>query len=139
LGRNSFAKPGCARQFGGVTQPLALIYYQKLLPGSTLANRLRDLNYRVHVAGKPQELASVSGADGPMFLLVDVNLGSGELCQITQNIRQDPKTSHLPILAFAEDESVQAQVLAAGATVAASDVAVVTHLEELLERLLRID
>lgn len=74
-----------------------------------------------------------------MFLLVDANLGSEELCQIIQSIRADSKTSHLPVLAFAEDESVQAQMLAAGATVAASDIAVGTHLEQLLEQLLRID
>jgi hypothetical protein len=30
-----------------MTQPLALVYYEKLMPGGPLANKLRDLNYRV--------------------------------------------------------------------------------------------
>jgi hypothetical protein len=28
-----------------MTQPLALVYYEKLMPGSQLVNKLRDLNY----------------------------------------------------------------------------------------------
>ncbi len=30
-----------------MTQPLALVFYEKLMPGSQLVNRLQDLNYRV--------------------------------------------------------------------------------------------
>ena len=34
-------------QASRMTQPLALVLYEKLLPGSQLVNRLQDLNYRV--------------------------------------------------------------------------------------------
>ena len=39
----------CVRLFqaDAMTQPLALVLYEKLLPGSQLVNRLQDLNYRV--------------------------------------------------------------------------------------------
>ena len=30
-----------------MTQPLALVVYEKLLPGTQLVNRLQDLHYRV--------------------------------------------------------------------------------------------
>ena len=36
-----------------MTQPLALVLYEKLLPGSQLVNRLQDLNYRVQTIADP--------------------------------------------------------------------------------------
>ena len=32
-----------------MTRPLALVFYEKFMPGSQLVNRLQDLNYRVRV------------------------------------------------------------------------------------------
>ena len=39
-----------------MTQPLALVLYEKLLPGSQLVNRLQDLNYRVQVIPDAEKL-----------------------------------------------------------------------------------
>ena len=122
-----------------MTQPLALIYYQKLLPGSTLANRLRDLNYRVHAAASPTELLSVAQSEGPMLLVVDVNAEEDEVGNLIRQLRSDARTAHVPILAFAESEEHQARARTAGATLAASDSALNSHLEQLLEQVLRLD
>ena len=48
----------CAALFQavGMTQPLALVWYEKLMPGSKLVNRLQDLGYRVLTA--PEEKQS---------------------------------------------------------------------------------
>ena len=122
-----------------MTQPLALIYYQKLLPGSTLANRLRDLNYRVHAATSPAELLSVAQSEGPMLLAVDVNGDMAALGDMIRRLRSETRTLHVPILAFAESEEHQAAARAAGATLAVSDAALSSHLEQLLEQVLRLD
>jgi len=122
-----------------VTQPLALIFYKKLLPGSTLANRLRDLNYRVHAASDLAELVAVAQSEGPMVLLMDVSAEGGESVEAVRQLRSDSKTAHVPILAFAEDEQRQEAARTAGATLAASDAAMASHFEQLLEQVLRLD
>ena len=139
LGRNSFAKCPAGCHLGAVTQPLALIYYQKLLPGSTLANRLRDLNYRVHAATSLAELLSVAQSEGPMLLVVDVNEAADKVVDVIRQLRSEARTAHVPILAFAEAEQPQVQARMAGATLAASDAALNSHLEQLLEQVLRLD
>ena len=40
-----------------MTEPLALVVYEKLLPGSQIVNRLQDLNYRVQTISDPALLA----------------------------------------------------------------------------------
>jgi len=122
-----------------VTHPLALIFYQKLLPGSTLANRLRDMNYRVHAAANLGELVEVAQAEGPMVVLLDLSGESDEALAAIRDLRSSQKTAHLPILAFAEDEQRQEQARSAGATLAAGDAALATHFTQLLEQVLRLD
>jgi DNA-binding response OmpR family regulator len=120
-------------------QPLALIYYQNLLPGSTLANRLRDLNYRVHAAGNLAELVSVAQSEGPMVVLMDVTGEGEEAFDSLRKLRSDSRTTHVPILAFTDAEPRQEAARAAGATLAASDAAMNSHFEQLLEQVLRLD
>ena len=122
-----------------MTQPLALIFYQKLLPGSTLANRLRDLNYRVHAVNSLEDFVTVAHSEGPMVLVVDLNGDMDEANAAIRNLRADPRTAHVPLLAFAEEDSRQTAARTAGATLATSDAAINSHLEQLLEQVLRID
>jgi CheY-like chemotaxis protein len=122
-----------------VTQPLALIFYRKLLPGSTLANRVRDLNYRVHAAANLAELVIVAQTEGPMVILLEVGAESGDTIEALRKLRSDSRTSHVPILVFAEDEQHQASARAAGATLATSEEAVNSHFDQLLEQVLRLD
>ena len=122
-----------------MTQPLALIYYQKLLPGGTLANHLRDLNYRVHAVNRLPELLSVAQSEGPMLLVMEMTADGDGVCDAIRQLRASPKTAHVPILAFSEDAAGQAAAGAAGATLAASNAAIQSHLEQLLEQVLRLE
>jgi len=109
------------------------------MPGSTLANRLRDMNYRVHAASNVGELVAVAQAEGPMLLLVDLSGAGDEVCGAVRALRSNDKTAHVPILAFAEDDQRLEAARTAGATLAASDAAMTSHFEQLLEQALRLD
>jgi DNA-binding NarL/FixJ family response regulator len=122
-----------------VTQPLALIFYQKLLPGSTLANRLRDLNYRVHAVNQLSEFLSVATSERPMVLVIDASPEGDAVAEAIRTIRANSKTAHVPILSFAEDETRQAAARIAGATLATSDAAISAHLGQLLEQVLAVE
>src|SRR5438445_9362650 len=50
-----FAIYGRLFQAGAMTTPLALVFYENLLPGSQLVNRLQDLGYRVQTIGDRSE------------------------------------------------------------------------------------
>lgn len=122
-----------------MTQPLALIFYQKLLPGSTLANRLRDLNYRVHAVTQIAEFLAVATGEGPMVLLLDVSANGNDVCEAIRKLRENARTAHVPMLAFAENEPPLELARQAGATLAVTNAAILAHLEQLLEQVLRLD
>ena len=47
---------------GAMSEPLALVLYEKLLPGSQLVNRLQDLKYRVQTISDPAKLTESAEA-----------------------------------------------------------------------------
>ena len=53
-------------------QPLALVFYEKLLPGSQLVNRLQALQYRVQAVNNAGELLAAVRREMPMLLLADL-------------------------------------------------------------------
>jgi CheY-like chemotaxis protein len=124
-----------------MTQPLALVSYEKLLPGSQLVNRLHDLNYRVQVIADVAALVKCAQQDRPMLVLVDLISAGNDVAAAIRNLRRHPETEHIPILAFAP-ESAQVQraaAQAAGATVVVSETAILTHLAQLLDQALQIE
>ena len=74
-----------------------------------------------------------------MVLVLDVSGEGDEVCDAVRKVRANVKTAHVPILAFAEDEGRQELARTAGATLAASDAAMNSHFEQLLEQVLRLD
>ena len=51
-----------------MSQPLAVVFYERLMPGSQLVNRLQDLNYRVLAINNAALLAaSILGGYHPAF------------------------------------------------------------------------
>jgi len=52
-----------------MTQPLALVFYEKLMPGSQLVNRLQDLNYLVRVVSDLASFQESARAEGPLLRL----------------------------------------------------------------------
>ena len=55
-----------------MTEPLALVLYEKLLPGSQLVNRLHDLRYRVQVIADADTLVECAEQEKPMVVLADL-------------------------------------------------------------------
>jgi CheY-like chemotaxis protein len=117
------------------------VYYEDLMPGSQLVNRLQDLRYRVQTAGSPEDLVASAAGDGPMLIILDLVSRKTNLADLIRGLRANPATAHLPVLGFADDadESLQAAARAAGATVVVGDSVIVTHLQQFIERALQVE
>ncbi len=122
-----------------MTQPLALVLYEKLLPGSQLVNRLHDMQYRVEVMSEPPKLVETAEQCKPIVVLVDLESSRNEACAAITRLKQNPATQHLPVIAFGAEGSGGDAAKNCGATLLVSDAAVLTHLPEFLEQALQID
>jgi CheY-like chemotaxis protein len=124
-----------------VNQPLALVFYESLLPGTQLVNRLQDLGYRVATASNPAQLLASAIQDKPMLVLADLASRTYNVPEAIGQLRQNPATSHLPVIAFAKDENEKSQEAArtAGATLVVNDTAILSHLQQFLDQALQLD
>lgn len=125
-----------------MTQPLALVVYEKLLPGTQLVNRLQDLNYRVRAVTDCNTLAACARQEKPMLVLADLESTRGaDVCSAIAQLRQDPSTQHIPVIAIAKEteSSLVRAAQAAGATMIAGEAAILTHLSEFLDQALQVD
>jgi len=121
-------------------QPLALVFYEKLLPGSQLVNRLQDLQYRVLTVNDPGQLLAAVRREMPMLLLADL-AARADIAPVIAALKADAATAHIPVIAFAEEKAV-AQLAAAeqaGAALAVSGTALASYLPQLLNQALHID
>jgi CheY-like chemotaxis protein len=124
-----------------MTQPLAFVVYERLLPGSQLVNRLQDLKYRVHAVTDVEALVPCAQQEKPMLVLADLVSSRHNVCQAIQRLRKDPETQHIPVIAFGPDDSADLQNSAreAGATLIASEAAVLNHLTQILDQALQVE
>ena len=124
-----------------MTKPLAVVFYEELLPGSQLVNRLQDLGYRVLTVLQLSELAGTAEKEKPMVLLMDLKTASGDATAAIRRIRTGKQTSHVPILAFTGKKNLKLQENAteAGASLVAFDDAILKQLPQLLEQVLQVD
>ena len=121
-------------------QPLALVFYEKLLPGSQLVNRLHDLNYRVQAINDPAALLASIQREMPMLLLADLT-SRADITKVIAELKSNEATAHIPVIAFAEEKSTDLLAAAqkAGAALAVSDVALNSYLPQMLNQALHID
>ncbi len=124
-----------------MTEPLALVLYERILPGSQLVNRLQDLKYRVQTLTEAAQLVECARETKPMVVLADLHPAQNDVCAAIARLRQDPVTQHLPVIAFGGENTAdtQAAAQAAGATLFVSETAILAHLPQLLEQALRVD
>ncbi len=124
-----------------MTQPLALVSYERLLPGTQLVNRLQDLGYRVLTSPGGSALAAAAHQEKPMVVLIDLVANHAKATQAIADLRHNPATSHLPVIAYSDDKSppLVAAAREAGATLVVNEVAILTHLEQFLEQALQLD
>ena len=121
-------------------QPLALVFYEKVMPGSQLVNKLQDLNYRVQAVNDLASLHACARKEGPLLAIVDL-AGGDAVCNAIAALKNDAVTSHIPVIAFtaAGVEPVMAAAQKAGAKLAVSEAAITSHLSELLDQALHIE
>lgn len=124
-----------------MTQPLALVYYRKAMPGSQLVNRLRDLEYRIQTVNEPAGLEACAQTEGPMLIFADLaDREQADTLKVITKLRANAATRHIPIVAFgAEDDALQQAAQTAGATMAVGETALLAHLPGLLEQALRVE
>jgi hypothetical protein len=77
-------------------QPLAIVFYEKLLPGSQLVNRLQDLNYRVLTVNDPTVLLATVQREMPMLLLADL-ASRADIPRVIAELKADAATAHIPV------------------------------------------
>ena len=122
----------------GMTQPLVLLMHEKLLPGSQLVHRLQDLDYRVVTVSEADALPNMAARELPLLVIVDLMPRTAAVCQAILRLKENPTTTHVPVLAFLakEDPLLQDEAAAAGATLVVTDAAISHHLKPLLDHAL---
>lgn len=118
-------------------KPLALLVYERVMPGGQLANRLQDLGYRVQTLTRAAELLTAARSETPLLVFLDLTT-PGEVFPVIRSLKSGADTAHLPVVAFAPDKSepLLAEALAAGAVLAVGDTALVSHLPQLIDQAL---
>src|SRR6185369_8556143 len=115
-----------------MTQPLALLLYEKLLPGTQLANRLQDLGWRVQAIHDPGEFLRSAEEHKPLLVLADLTSTRSSVSDGLARLRRNQSTEHIPVIAFSLDESLNAPAAQAGATLVVGEAAILQHLNQLL-------
>ncbi len=138
-------KQGSCSKLGGMTKPLALVCYENLLPGSQLVNRLQDLDYRVQVVTEPDHLRRVAEAERALVVLVEWDSNKADMVEVLRVFREGEATRHIPVIVFSgvrdkqRAAAGQAAAQTAGATLVASDAAILGQLPQLLQQALAFD
>lgn len=127
--------------FTGMTKPLALVAYENLMPGSRLLNRLQDLGYRVQVLSDAAKLVAQAEALKPLLVIVDLVSKTTDVCAAIAEMKQNPHTTHIPILAYADSKEAKLQKSAreSGASMVASDAAIFDQFPQMLDQLLAVE
>src|SRR5882724_7767542 len=100
-----------------MTEPLALVLYEKLIPGSQIVNRLQDLKYRVESISDASRLVECAEQSGPMIVLADLECSRDNVCAAIARLKKTPATQHLPIIAFSAEKATELQTAAKAAGV----------------------
>jgi len=121
-----------------MTKPLALIHYERLMPGSQLANRLQDLGYRVQTVIEANQIVETARREKPMIAIFDLLAQKSNICSIIEEMKADQETEHLPVIGFAgaKDLKLHTEATRCGAKLVALDDALLPQLPHLLEHAL---
>ena len=122
-----------------MTKPLALVLYERLMPGSQLVNRLQDLGYRTETVSDPKLLVEQAEKVKPMLVLADLEPASANVSDTLSRLKENSATSHVPIIAFCADSSADLSNKAKAATLVVTDTAISTHLPLFLDKALQLD
>ena len=123
-----------------MTTPTALVFYENLLPGSRILIRLQDLGYRVLGFHDIYLLEEKAAAEKPMLVLADLDSKKQDVPAAIKKLRDNPATGHIPVLAFAPEDSRELLQKAqeAGATLVAGAGGILDQLPQLLDQALQV-
>jgi DNA-binding NarL/FixJ family response regulator len=121
-------------------QPLAIVYYERLMPGSQLVNKLQDISYRVLTLNKPDLLAPSACREMPMIVFTELGANDEVLAAI-EKIKADSTTNHIPVVVFAPDNrpALLDAAQKTGVSLAVSDSVLLNHLPQLIEQALQVE
>ena len=121
-------------------QPLAIVFYERLMPGSQLLNRLQDRGYRVLAVDNAARLAATVQREMPLIMVVDLD-AKGDIGGAIATCKSTPETSHVPVIAFAPDNATHLieAGLKTGANLAVGDSAILSYLPQLLDQALQVE
>lgn len=122
-------------------EPLVLLAYERVLPGSQLANRLQDMRYRVQTVAEPERLVETAQHQKPLLVIADLATNTTQMCEAIRQLKQTQATQHIPVMAIIAVSSASAQQAArqAGADLVVTDSAVQVHFKELLDQALHVE
>jgi CheY-like chemotaxis protein len=126
---------------GVVTKPLAIVFYEKLLPGSRLPFRLADLGWRVSEVKLANQVIPEVRSQMPIVVLMELALRTGDTCPVISEIRRDPVVRHIPVLGYCDPKNTKLceAALAAGASLVAAEAGLLEQLPHLLNHVLAVE
>lgn len=124
-----------------MTKPLALVFYERLLPGSQLVNRLHDLDYRVETVMDAALLPKIAFEKRPIVMVLDLVSKGVSISELIHEMKVNPATTHIPIIGFADknQKKLHDQAVKNGADLVAYDDALLPQLAQLLEHALHLE
>jgi CheY-like chemotaxis protein len=116
-----------------MVQPLALLFFERVMPGSQLQTRLEALGYRVHITSSVEDIFPLAKSLKPLIIFADLITKKKDVCPVFSRIHQDPETQHIPIIAITDssDPGLEATAREAGANIVVSESAIAMHLKPL--------
>ena len=124
-----------------MTKPLAVVFYESILPGSQLANKLADLGWRVLTNGRAADIAELVRKEKPMVVIAELALRQGDFSAVIVELKRDPAVAHIPVIGYTavKNQKVQDAAVKAGAKLVAADSAILDQLPHLLEHALSVE
>lgn len=132
---------GVSPNLSTVIRPLAIVFYEKLLPGTQVVNRLTDLGYRVTATQTAVDVPRLVREHRPMVVIADLALRHGDFCGIISQLRASPELAHVPVLGYCDSKNrklVEA-ALEAGAKLVAAEQGIPDQLAQLLDHVLAVE
>ena len=126
---------------GVVTKPLAIVFFEKLVPGNRLGHRLADLGWRVTEVKVATDLVAQARDQRPLLIIAELALRTGDLCPVIEELARTPETSHVPVLGYGDpkNQKLVDAAVKAGARLVAAETGILDQLPQLLEHVLAVD
>ncbi len=124
-----------------MTKPLAIVFYEKLLPGSRIGHQLADLGWRVIEVKLASELVAQVRTQRPLMVVAELALRTGDLLPVIAELKRTPETSHVPILGYGDpkNQKLVDAALLAGVRLVAAEAGLFDQLPHLVEHVLAVD